>query len=101
MRARTLTCAIVLVCTSWIGTPHASAQSRAAVEHYERGRDHYQAGRYPEAAEELELAHQLDPESPTLAYNLARVYELMNDFERAAALRDRIKELEQMELALR
>ena len=55
MRARTLTCAIVLVCTSWIGTPHASAQSRAAVEHYERGRDHYQAGRYPEAAEELEL----------------------------------------------
>ncbi len=93
MRARTLTCAIVLVCTSWIGTPHASAQSRAAVEHYERGRDHYQAGRYPEAAEELELAHQLDPESPTLAYNLARVYELMNDFERAAVYYARLVEM--------
>ncbi len=54
------------------------------MRHYELGREHYQAGRYPEAAEELEVAHGLDPESPTLAYNLARVYELMGEFERSA-----------------
>ena len=28
--------------------------------------------------------NELDPESPTLAYNLARVYELMGEFERSA-----------------
>lgn len=93
MRVRPVICAILLVCTSGIGTPEAAAQSRAAVEHYERGRDHYQAGRYPEAAQELERAHQLDPDSPTLAYNLARVYELMNDFERAVFYYTRLIEM--------
>jgi tetratricopeptide (TPR) repeat protein len=93
MRPRTVICAILIVCTSWVGTPEAAAQSREAVTHYERGREHYQAGRYPEAAEELERAHALDPESPTLAYNLARVYELMNDFERAVFYYSRLIEM--------
>jgi len=93
MSPRTVTGAIFLVCASWIVAPEALAQSREAVQHYERGRDHYQAGRYPEAAEELERAHQLDPDSPTLAYNLARVYELMNDFERAVFYYSRLIEM--------
>lgn len=55
----------------------------AALEHYNRGRAHYQAGRYLEAVEELEEALTLDPGSPNLVYNLARVYELLGDIDRA------------------
>ncbi|HEY6881780.1 MAG TPA: tetratricopeptide repeat protein [Polyangiales bacterium] len=55
----------------------------AALEHYNRGRAHYQAGRYREAVEELEEALTLDPGSPNLVYNLARVYELLGDIDRA------------------
>jgi tetratricopeptide (TPR) repeat protein len=55
----------------------------AALEHYNRGRAHYQAGRYREAVDELEQALTLDPGSPNLVYNLARVYELLGDIDRA------------------
>ncbi len=55
----------------------------AALEHYNRGRAHYQAGRYHEAVSELEQALTLDPGSPNLVYNLARVYELLGDIDRA------------------
>lgn len=94
MRPRTVICALLLVSASCLGTPTSvEAQSRAAVRHYERGREHYQAGRYPEAAEELEEAHRLDPNSPTLAYNLARVYELMGDYDRATSYYSRLIEM--------
>ena len=56
-----------------------------AVEHYNRGRAHYQAGRYSEAVVELERALELDPGSPNLVYNLARVYELLGDIARSIA----------------
>ena len=46
-----------------------------AIERYNRGRAHYQAGRYREALAELEKALALDPNSPNLVYNVARVYE--------------------------
>ena len=47
-----------------------------ALEFYERGRAHYRAGRYVEAIDDLERALVLDPDSPTLNFNLARVHEL-------------------------
>jgi tetratricopeptide (TPR) repeat protein len=60
----------------------APAEARA---HYERGREHYQAGRYKEAVIELERALSIDPHSPNLVYNVARVYELLGDMDRAIA----------------
>lgn len=54
-----------------------------ALEFFASGRAHYEAGRYTEAAQDLEAALQLDPGSPTLIYNLARVYELMGELDRA------------------
>ena len=54
-----------------------------AVELFRQARESYQQGRYTEAAENLERALVLDPASPTLVYNLARVYELLADVDRA------------------
>jgi tetratricopeptide (TPR) repeat protein len=54
---------------------------RAAVQHYQKGRELYLAGRYREAVVELEAALALDPESPNLLYNLARVYELLGEID--------------------
>ena len=64
----------------------ASAQRRPppeAVEFYQSGRDHYRAGRYREAIADLERALTLDPGSPTLIFNLARVHELLGEVDRA------------------
>lgn len=60
-----------------------SSPPAAAIEHYNLGRAHYQAGRYREAVVELEKALALDPNSPNLVYNVARVYELLGDIPRA------------------
>lgn len=54
-----------------------------AIELFASGRAHYEAGRYGDASADLEAALQLDPGSPTLIYNLTRVYELMGDIDRA------------------
>ncbi len=56
-----------------------------AVEFYRRGHEHFRAGRYREAVEDLTRAMQLDPSSPTLVYNLARVHELLGDYDEAIA----------------
>jgi tetratricopeptide (TPR) repeat protein len=56
---------------------------RAALQHYEKGRALYLAGRYRDAAVELEAAIALDPDSPNLVYNLAHVYELLGDIDLA------------------
>src|SRR5687768_16655883 len=63
-------------------TPSRDAP-REAVELFQRAREHYHNGRYAEAAADLESALVLDPGSPTLLYNLGRVYELAGDLERA------------------
>jgi tetratricopeptide (TPR) repeat protein len=54
-----------------------------ALKHYERGRALYQAGRYREALTELQQALALDPNSPNLVYNVARVYELLGEIDLA------------------
>lgn len=64
---------------------HGREAPAAAVAHYEKGRELYLAGRYREAVVELEAALALDPESPNLLYNLARVYELLGEIDTAIA----------------
>jgi tetratricopeptide (TPR) repeat protein len=59
---------------------------RESIELYQRAREAYRHGRYAEAARDLENALVLDPGSPTLLYNLARVYELAGELERAIAV---------------
>jgi tetratricopeptide (TPR) repeat protein len=54
-----------------------------AVEHYERGRKLYLAGRYRDALQELKVALALDPNSPNLVYNVARVNEDLSEFDEA------------------
>jgi tetratricopeptide (TPR) repeat protein len=61
----------------------AEAPPPAALDHYERGRALYLAGRYREAVGELESALKLDPNSPNLVYNLAHVYELLGEMDLA------------------
>lgn len=59
-----------------------------AIELFTQARAHYEAGQYPQAAEDLERALTLDPGSPTLLFNLARVYELMGELDRAVEYAD-------------
>jgi tetratricopeptide (TPR) repeat protein len=54
-----------------------------AVELYRQGRELYQQGRYAEAAVELERALMLDPASPNLVFNVARVYELLGEIDKS------------------
>ncbi|MEZ4340690.1 MAG: tetratricopeptide repeat protein [Sandaracinaceae bacterium] len=74
----------------------ASAQEDTppeAVEFYSQAREHYASGRYQEASEALERALVLDPDSPTLVYNLARVYELLGNLDRALQMYERYQRL--------
>jgi tetratricopeptide (TPR) repeat protein len=48
---------------------------------FESAREHYRAGEYDQAANDLENALVLDPAAPTLLFNLGRVYELQGDYE--------------------
>src|SRR5687768_3439309 len=82
--AKALTIAITLVAVSGV----ASAQRRheppgEAVDYYQSGRRHFAAGRYREAVADLQRAREHDPNSPTLVYNLARVYELLGELDAA------------------
>jgi tetratricopeptide (TPR) repeat protein len=65
----------------------------AALQHYERGRAHYLAGRYREALQELEQAMRLDPSSPNLVFNVARVYELLGEIDHAIAFYKRYRDM--------
>lgn len=54
-----------------------------ALGHYERGREHFRAGRYGEAIIELKAALALDPSSANLLYNVAYTSELLGDLRGA------------------
>ena len=69
--------------------PEAHEPPPEALEFYASGRELYRQGRYQEAADELERALALDPASPVLTYNLARVYELLGELERALRFYER------------
>ncbi len=90
--ASTLVCALLLsVCLGSTGSAaRAQAQGgvdearrQQAVEFYRSGRAHFEAGRYREAIADLEQALAQDPSSPTLVYNVARVYELLGELDEA------------------
>ncbi len=76
----------------WLGAvapcqadPPTRTDRNAALQAYRRAKDHYAAGRYRQAAEALQEARRHDPTSPTLVYNLARVYELLGRLDEAIA----------------
>lgn len=54
-----------------------------AVKLYERGRKNYEAGRYHEAVGDLKAALEIDPDSPNLVYNVARISELLGELSEA------------------
>ena len=56
---------------------------REAVDLYHEGRALYQEGRYREAITRLKAALELDPDSPNLMYNVARVNELLGNLDEA------------------
>lgn len=56
---------------------------------YQHGRELYRQGHYREAAQELERALMLDPTSPNLVYNVARVHELLGELPAAISYYDR------------
>lgn len=64
-----------------------------AVEFFRLAREDYAAGRYREAADGLERALVLDPDSSTLVFNLARVYELLGNLPRAVEFYERYQQL--------
>jgi tetratricopeptide (TPR) repeat protein len=99
---RPLTLSLCVSLASWIATPPCArgqdkvepaqaAEDRdepgeppaEALKHYERGRALYKAGRYREALAELQMALFLDPNSPNLVYNVARVHELLGEIDLA------------------
>ncbi len=65
------------------GVIRAPTPPAGAVEHYERGRREYLAGRYRDALQELKAALALDPNSANLVYNVARVNEDLGELEEA------------------
>ncbi len=84
------------VLSSLVETASAQANEtppQGAVEHYNRGRAHYQAGRYREALRELERALTMDPRSPNLVYNVARVHELLGELEEAIQFYRRYRDM--------
>lgn len=74
-----------------VGTPLVCREAQAqahepppeAMTLFESAREHYRAGEYAQAAEDLENALVLDPAAPTLLFNLGRVYELQGDYARS------------------
>jgi tetratricopeptide (TPR) repeat protein len=83
--------AVALVVTCAVGGPLVCRQAQAqahepppeAMTLFESARQHYRAGEYTAAAEDLENALVIDPAAPTLLFNLGRVYELQGDYARS------------------
>lgn len=80
---------------SALGPQTAQAQAQQppteAMQFFERARDAYREGRYPDAAVDLERALVLDPNAPALLFNLGRVYELMGRYDDAITIYMRLR----------
>lgn len=61
----------------------ASEAPREALDHYQKGRRWYLAGRYRDALVELKAALEFDRDSADLLYNVARVYENLGELDSA------------------
>ncbi|MDH5676213.1 MAG: hypothetical protein OEZ06_29100 [Myxococcales bacterium] len=68
-----------LVLAQMPAVARAEDDNNAAVDRYQRGREHFSAGRYRMAIIELKAALALDPDSPNLMYNVAYTSELLGD----------------------
>jgi len=91
-------CAALAVSAALPARVQAQAQAThepppEAIEFYARGRQLYQEGRYREAAVDLERALMLDPTSPNLVFNVARVYELLGELEKSIGFYHRYVQL--------
>lgn len=62
-----------------------------AMRFFEQAREAYREGRYDDAVEDLERALVLDPNAPTLLFNLGRVYELMGRYDDAIGVYMRLR----------
>jgi len=97
-RGRIPTLAAAMVVTALVAGPARAQEggegtSPEAVRFFAEAREHCAGGRYQDAARALERALVLDPDSPTLAYNLARVGELLGDLGAALELYQRYQRL--------
>ncbi len=72
-------------------SPEAVARAK---EHFQKGRELYQAGAYREAIGELEAAHALDPHAKDLVYNLAIVNEKLGQIDSAINYVHRYQEMD-------
>lgn len=85
MPTRWLACLFLTIAMGETNAAHAQKEAapEAAVDLYRSGSEHYKAGRYREAIVDLKQALALDPESPNLVYNVARVSELLGNLGEA------------------
>ena len=63
--------------------PAAFADASAAKEHFRRGKEAYDLGRFEEALRAYELAYEEDPRPQTL-FNIGQCHRHLGNFERAA-----------------
>lgn len=88
-----------MLSTGAFGASGAQAQDEPsqpppeALEYFQAGREHYSAGRYAEAAAAMERAIALDPNSETLVFNLARIYELLGELDKAIEYGRRFRDM--------
>ncbi|MFK7991449.1 MAG: tetratricopeptide repeat protein [Sandaracinaceae bacterium] len=84
--ARSLPLAVLAIMASAASVLAQTADTPPeAIEFYAQARQHFESGEYEDAAAALEQAQNFDADSPTLAYNLARVYELMGRLDESLA----------------
>jgi tetratricopeptide (TPR) repeat protein len=69
-------------------------QRQAAERHYFSALDHYAEGRHREAIADYEAAISADPSFLDAMHGLARVYQDIEDYDRAIAVATRITELD-------
>ena len=82
--ARICSTAFVAAALALAPSAQAASPKKEAKEHYKAGKKLYKQGKYDEALKELMEANRLDP-NPTLAKNIVKTYESMDNIRGAAA----------------